>query len=650
MPWSEGLDEPIRRVIERVVEADYSPLRVWASPGTGKTTALIRRVARLLEQGHDGCRMLVVTFTRTAAYDLVTKLQRLKVPGCETVNASTLHGFCFSTLAKERVFQITGRVPRPLLCPSTKNKFEVDFLLHDLPDRFKGLRIKAYRLRGFEAAWARLQSDEPGFAQSPADVDFQNELLAWLKFHRAMLIGELIPETLSYLRDNPACEERNAFDHVIVDEYQDLNKAEQVLIDLLAEDRNLVVAGDDDQSIYSFKFAHPEGIIEFPEKHPGTHTEPLAESLRCPIQVIEIANSLISHNSRPDSTRCIRPAPTARAGEIDIVQWMSLEEEASGLAQVIRLFIFKHNVAPGTILVLAPRRVIAHEIRRHLQNLDINAHSFFPEEALDSDGAKERYTLLTLLTNPKDRIALRCWLGFGDPELRNEAYKYLRAYCEKSGTEPWDTLDNLEDGALTIPGAEELGERFRELKAELLKLQGLELGALVNELFPEGDLQVDMIRGLALEAMTSCNNASELREELRERTTQPELPTEGEFVRIMSLHKGKGLTADLVIIPGCVEGFIPTWDENAPQDVERRQIEEQRRLFYMAITRTTNRAIISSFRRVDAATAHTMRAKFQQHIGREKVQTQASRFMAELGTSASQPIRGEQLIKRLNSA
>jgi len=594
--------------------------------------------------------MLVVTFTRTAAYDLVTKLQSLKVSGCDTVNASTLHGFCFSTLAKERVFQITGRVPRPLLCPSAKNKFEVDFLLHDLPDRFKGLRIKAYRLRAFEAAWARLQSDEPGFAQSPAEVDFQNELLAWLKFHRAMLIGELIPETLSYLRDNPACEERNTFDHVIVDEYQDLNKAEQVLIDLLAEDRNLVVAGDDDQSIYSFKFAHPEGIIEFPEKHPGTHTEPLAESLRCPIQVIEIANSLISHNRRPDSTRCIRPAPTARAGEIHIVQWMSLEEEASGLAQVIRLFISNHNVAPGTILVLAPRRVIAYEIRRHLQNLNINAHSFFPEEALDSDRAKERYTLLTLLANPKDRVALRCWLGFGDPELRKEAYKYLREYCEKSGTEPWHTLENLENGAITIPGTEELVERLRELKAELYKLQGLELGVLVNELFPEGDPQLYTIHGLALEAITSCKNALELREELCERTTQPELPTEGEFVRIMSLHKGKGLTADLVIIPGCVEGFIPTWDENSPLEEEKRQIEEQRRLFYMAITRTTHRAIISSFRRIPSATAHTMRAKFQQYRGRENVQTKASRFMADLGTSAPQPIRGEQFIKRLKSA
>ncbi|GAG35827.1 unnamed protein product, partial [marine sediment metagenome] len=174
------------------------------------------------------------------------------------------------------------------------------------------MRVRDKRLRAFESAWAILQSDEPGWTQDPVDSDFQDELLSWLQFHKAMLIGELVPEALLYLRNNPACEERSAFDHVIVDEYQDLNKAEQVLVDLLAKDRNLVVAGDDDQSVYSFKFAHPEGIIEFPQNHPGTYTEPLAESVRCPTKVIEVANCLISHNSRPDPARCMKPAPGAK--------------------------------------------------------------------------------------------------------------------------------------------------------------------------------------------------------------------------------------------------------------------------------------------------------------------------------------------------
>lgn len=642
MLWYDGLDELVRRI----AETHHSPLRLWASPGTGKTLALIRGVARLLGKGHDAHRILAVTFTRTAAHDLVRKLQELNVPGRDNVHASTLHSFCFSTLAREQVLQVTGRVPRPLLRSSAKSKFEVGFLLQDLPDRFMGTRERDKRLSAFESAWARLQSDEPGWAQDPIDRDFQDELLRWFQFHKAMLIGELVPVTLSYLRNNPACDERSAFDHVLVDEYQDLNKAEQVLIDLLADDRNLVVAGDDDQSIYSFKFAHPEGIIEFPQNHPGTYTEPLAESLRCPTKVIEMANCLISHNNRPDPTRRIQPAPGAQPGEVDIVQWKSLDEEAQGLARVIRLFVHDGGVAPGSVLVLAPRRVIGYAIRDALQSLQVDAHSFFPEEALDSEKAQERFTLLTLLANPRDRVALRCWLGFGDPWLRKEAYACLREHCEQNGAEPWDVLENLESGRLSISGANELVSRFQELKAELARLQGVELSPLIDELSPINESDVETIRSLALEAMNSCSDASGLREELRVRITQPELPSEGDYVRVMSLHKGKGLTADLVVVAGCINGFIPYADEGLTLTEQQRQLEEQRRLFYMAVTRTTHYLILSSFISMDDRVAHRMGAKFSKYIGRHKVQSIASRFLGELGNSAPQPIRGEELLER----
>jgi len=641
MLWDEelGPNDPVRRI----AKINHSPLRVWSGPGTGKTFALVRRVARLLEEGHNAHRILAVTFTRTSAHDLISKLQELQVPGHDNVHASTLHGFCFSTLARQEVLQLTGRVPRPLL------QLEVKFPLEDFPDRFGGKRKCSKRLRAFESAWARLQSDEPGRVQDPTDRDFEEELLSWLRFHKAMLIGELVPVTLSYLRNNPACEERSAFDHVLVDEYQDLNKAEQVLVDLLVGNRNLTVAGDDDQSIYSFKFAHPEGIIDFPQNHHGTHTELLAESQRCPRKVIEMANCLISYNNRPDPTRCIQPAPNTQVGEVDIVQWTSLEEEARGLAQAIQHFVANNGIDPGSVLVLTPRRVIGYAIRNALQSLQVDAHSFFPEEALNSEKAQERFILLTLLANSMDRVALRCWLGFGDSALRKDAYAYIRQYCEQNGTEPWDVLEDLESGRLSISGADELVGRFRELKAELARLQGMEFSPLIDELFPEAEPEVVVIRSLALEAMNSCIDASGLRAELRVRITQPELPSEGDNVRVMSLHKGKGLTADLVVIAGCINGFIPYTDEGLPLNEQERQLEEQRRLFYMAITRTTHYLVLSSFTNVDAALAHKMQAKIGRYVGRDKVQTIASPFFAELGESAPQPIKGEELLQRVTA-
>jgi superfamily I DNA/RNA helicase len=120
--------------------------------------------------------------------------------------------------------------------------------------------------------------------------------LSWLRFHNCILIGELVPETLRYLRDNPNSPHLEAYDHVLVDEYQDLNRAEQELLDHLSNSGNLAIIGDEDQSIYSFKHAHPEGVSGFHQTHLDTHDEDLIDCRRCPTRIVDMANSLISNN------------------------------------------------------------------------------------------------------------------------------------------------------------------------------------------------------------------------------------------------------------------------------------------------------------------------------------------------------------------
>ena len=130
MPWNDGLEG----IALEIAQTPDSPLRVMAGPGTGKTFAMKRRVVRLLEEGHDPNRILVVTFTRTAAADLVRELHSLGVPGCENVVASTLHSFCFSLLSQREVLEQLGRVPRPLVTFKTSGvlQFEAAPLLEDL--------------------------------------------------------------------------------------------------------------------------------------------------------------------------------------------------------------------------------------------------------------------------------------------------------------------------------------------------------------------------------------------------------------------------------------------------------------------------------------------------------------------------------------
>src|SRR5262249_30296787 len=202
------------------------------------------------------------------AADLQRAIKELLVEGADKVKTGTLHSYCFEVLAKNDVFGVTGRVPRPLL------DLEVRFLIEDIKgDPFGQVRDCRKRLQGLNSAWARLQHEEPGWCSGPVDQQFSAAILAWLKFHRSMLIGEVVPELLKYLRQNPASPYRGAFAHVLVDEYQDLNRAEQDLLDFLAEKARYTVIGDDDQSIYSFKHAHPEGIVNFPARYAGTRNE-----------------------------------------------------------------------------------------------------------------------------------------------------------------------------------------------------------------------------------------------------------------------------------------------------------------------------------------------------------------------------------------
>jgi len=638
--WSEGLDCTARRI----AEIDHTPLRVLEGPGTGKTFSLIRRAARLLEEGVAANRILVCTFTRTAAGDLHKELLKLGVKSANKVRAGTIHSYCFGLLSKVEVLQITERVPRPLL------KFEERFLLEDLKgENFGGIRDREKRLQAFNSAWARLQTDDPGWPNNPIDHAFHRALIGWLSFHEAMLVGELLPETLRHLRENPASPDRNAFDHVLVDEYQDLNRAEQVLLDVLSEAGTLTVIGDEDQSIYSFKHAHPDGISTFHLTHPGTHDEALEECRRCPQLIVDMANKLIAENqSRASRKLCC--CNDNQKGELLIIQWRSIEEEAQGIAKFICDRIFKNEVEAGRVLVLAPRRQFGYEIRNALNNMGIPAHSFFHEEALEGNPKKidesmtqQAFTLLTLLANREDRVGLRSWGGFGSNSLRSGAWERLRSYCEKSGDSPWSAMENLASGDISLPQTKQLVFRFQELQRRLEEIGGIAGARLVDALFPESELWTYLFRSIASTIEIEDFDAIKLLETLRIGITQPELPTDVDYVRVMSLHKAKGLTADLVIVVGCIEGLIPL--VSGISAVERiRSLEEQRRLFYVAITRTRNSLVLSSVTALPWDLSHRMRITARGG-NRTHAHTIASRFISELGSLRPRAVLGSSIIR-----
>ena len=502
-----------------------------------------RRVARLLENGQSPERILAVTFTRNAAASLVDDLHALGIPGCEEIWAGTLHAYCFSLLSQKAVFDYLGRLAHPIVTfqKSGVLQFEGHAMLEDLTidKEFGPKRDCTKRIRAFEAAWARLQSDEPGWPQDDVDRAFQAELVNWLTFHKAILIGELIPEALRYLRNNPACEARNSFDHVIVDEYQDLNRAEQELIRLLAGDRAVAIVGDVDQSIYSFRHANPEGIEGYHEDNPGTHDEVLDECRRCPLGVVSIADHLIRHNHPSGGSR-LRPKAGNPQGEVHIIQWDSLEQEAEGLAEYTQTLVGQ-GVAPGEILILTPRRQLGYSIRDQIRQLDIPVHSFYHEEALEDDCAQRAFAILSLLVDLDDRVALRWWLGHDSPSARKNAYTLLRAHCEQTGVSPRQALDQCLAGKLALNTA--LTNSYKALQEILNGLRPLPLEKLIDTLFPAGDDSFAVLREAALIDLPGLETPDGLLDCIRSNATQPAVPEAADYVRVMSLHKSKGLTS-----------------------------------------------------------------------------------------------------------
>lgn len=639
MPWNTGLEGQALQI----AGDPSSPLRVIAGPGTGKTFALIRRLARLLETGAPASRILLVTFTRVSAADLQRELESLGHLEGALVAKGTLHSACFTILHRRHVLHFTGRVARPLL------DFEERFLLEDLGEygAFGTVYDRRDMLKAFESAWAREQDQQAGWPITPSEQSFQSSLEEWLRFHQGMLIDEIVPLTLRYLRSNPECPELSQFDHVLVDEYQDLNKAEQSLIDLLSERGTLSIVGDQDQAIYErFRYAHPEGIAEFDQTHPGTRDIPLDLSRRCPPAIVALANSLIRHNTRR-SGRQLTPADHGHPVAVHVIQWPDMGSEAEGIAALIQAKVRSGEYVPGQILILASRRQFGYLVRNQLTQAGIAAHSFFHEEALEGNpkdpaesAAQQAFTLLTLLAYPEDTTALRAWLGFGSPSLRAGEYRRLREHCSHAPVSPWDALVSVRAGALSIPYTAGLSRRFNDLVTRLQHLKQLEPQDGFDELFPPDELWAEPFRSMYDQAGGPETHKA-THELLRTNISQPELPSTADFVRIMSLHKSKGLTANHVFIVGCVEGLIPAHAEDLPFEEERRFHEEQRRLFYVAITRPRQTLVISSVLKLPRALAHKMRAQVQGGTY-GLADTIASSFLSELGPTSPAAITGQE--------
>ena len=309
------------------------------------------------------------------------------------------------------------------------------------------------------------------------------------------------------------------------------------------------------------------------------------------------------------------------------------------------------DIPPGDILVLAPRRVIGTPLYERLVSDSIPVKSYYAEGELDEEDAQQQLAFLKLFVDPEDRVALRWLLGFGAGDWRAAAYGRLRSHCESNGLTPWEALEQLAASTIAIPYTGVLVERFREIREKLQRLEGLpDIAAVVNHLLPEADDKVRALRQIAMQVLKEVGEADkrEFLSELSNVISKPEVPDEIKDVRIMSLHKSKGLSAPVTFVCGCVQGLLPRQpDPDKSLAEQKAEAEEQRRLFYVGITRVKaekdhnkpGTLIITYSQRMSIADVH--KAGIQPAFTRNGLaHLHASPFLTELGPAAPKPVSG----------
>lgn len=608
--------EPAQRFVESVAPR----IRCVAGPGTGKTYSLQRRVERLLSQGTVGARIFAVTFTRQAAAQLRNDLTTLGVPGAESIHASTLHAYAFKILSSEGAIHALGRYPRPCF------EYEKKPLLHDMAGDFGGVRAAGRRLLAFDAMWARLQAEDPGWPLEPADRAFHEAYLRWMRFHSAITLGELIPLAVQYLQQNPQNEIVGSFEHVLVDEYQDLNRADQELVERIGERSHIAIVGDDDQSIYAFRYAHPEGIREWITSQPDPKEDvELARCRRCDGRILDLANSLIRQN--PGRLRGdLLPMPgRENAGDVKVIQWQTREQETRGIAQGVQHLLRGDRIPPNEkILILVPRREFGRELGNALTEAGVTDTRLHTKGEWSDADVGESLTLIRLLSNENDLVALRYWLGLGHDQWRRNEYARLREACETHGVDPATILSNeRRSQQLRLDG---LRARWIELQDRLAHLRGLNEDALLDHLLP----LTGATRGIgeSIRAVRSEDTEGTLSEALTAVAVVPEQEPMQATVNIMTYQAAKGLTAHTVIATGLVNGIMP--QTPLPRTAaDTAELQEQRRLVFVALTRAKHRLVLSSFRSVTRGDNARLRLGLAGNGFR--LTTQASRFLNEMG-------------------
>ncbi|MYL10865.1 MAG: ATP-dependent helicase, partial [Cenarchaeum sp. SB0669_bin_11] len=579
VPWLSGITDDNAR---RLIESDSPIIRVVAGPGSGKTTCLERRIQRLIKKDRvDPKKVFVGTFTRAITKELRDKLD-------PQIKVSTIHSLAFELL-REYPAACQGMQLRFLL------QYEEDVLLYDIKDAVPNVgSIHDYRkeLKNLQASRSK--------REEVPNARFGEAVRRWLRRHRAMLIGETVYLCVVGLESKDI--QSKLYDYVVIDEYQDLTAAEQELVQYIwSETGALTVMGDDDQSIYGFRFNHPGGIQEFHTSWPQCEDLTLANNYRCGECILHISNLMMAEANSAKQPMVLK---NNYAGKLNAVHWDTLDDEIAGLAKHIR------DHAQESFLVLVPRRFIGYRLA---EAIGADASTAFTEEILEHPVAQESFATASLLADPEDFVAARTYLSYHGTKHEYASRRNADAYSKiPTDVGGHDLIYGIANGKISVSGHGKSHIKGRAAKAVELFQRSLTADEIIDISFKEelaesesneekrrwliDDLQELRSTAHELLDLQDHPDLSKVMATLRHRIATRVPLRDSELaeprVKIMTLHSAKGLEADNIIISGVADEILPGIV------TDQEDYEEKRRLLYVAVTRARDSLIISWPRRI----------------------------------------------------
>ncbi len=584
------------------------PLLVVAGAGSGKTRVLTNRVAYLLTQGVHPNEILAITFTNKAAGEMRSRIETAVGTRARAIWIMTFHAACGRILRREAErlgyrsnFTIYDQSDQIRLVRSCLEELERD------PKRFTPRGIHSQisnaknQLIGPDEYAARVGSF---YDQTVADVYglYQRKLFT----QNAVDFDDMLMLTVEVLQRFPEARERwaKAFRFILVDEYQDTNHAQYVLLKLLASiNQNLMVVGDPDQSVYSFRGADIRNILEFERDFPDTRVIPLEQNYRSTNAILHAANTVIEHN-RERKEKSL----WSELGEGEPVRVVEVEDEhaeARFVASEIAALL-EYGLSLGEIAVVyrtnAQSRVLEDVLVRQGVAYQVIGGPRFYERA----EIKDAIAYLQAIDNPYDsvsltRIANRPRRGVGDTSIAR-----LNALAAGEGISLWESVGRAEEAGLATASLKSVQSWRSLLQSLMAEGQDLSIAVLLERVIERTGYPEHLLATLPKwEAEGKIENLEELVGVAREYEEAAEEPSLSSFlqeislysdqdairdeegggqVTLMTLHNAKGLEYRAVFMLGLEEGIFPH-----SRSLEENSLEEERRLCYVGMTRAKER-------------------------------------------------------------